>query len=557
MDLFHYCLERERKMSKIKIFGMGGLNENGKNTYVIDIDERLFILDAGLKYANDSMFGIDYIIPDYDFLVKNKDRIEGVFITHAHPESFGGVYDLISAIPEIKIYATKYAKNQLVFDGVPAKNIIQIEPHKKINFKDVSIFPIQVNHSVPESVMYVINTADGAICYTSDFLIDPAMMGSYNMDLGKIAYVGKQGVLALLCESAFSERIGHTSPRHRLESFFRDVLSKNNGRVVFSVLHHHLYTIEEIFTAAKNTHRKIVVMGKKLQNVINVAMKEGYLQASENQIGDLSNVNDPNAILLVCETRENPYAAVQKIVNGNDRYIKLSNNDAVCFAEPKYDENEKLFVKILNELAMMDIKTVTLPKDKGIWFHASSEDLMLMIDLLKPKFYIPVKGEYRYMVGNADIASKLGYKPEQILLKQNGEIITINNKKLEETGEKIFIDDVLIDGTSNDDIGDLVIKDREMLSENGIVLVSASLSKKDKKLLVGPEITTRGFIYVKDSKEMIDEIKRISLEVLEKNIDGNYVDYNNIKTEIREKLSKYFYVETECKPMIIAVIQEV
>jgi len=406
-------------------------------------------------------------------------------------------------------------------------------------------------------VMYAINTPDGAVCYTGDFIIDPTMMGPYNMDLGKIAYVGKQGVLALICESSFSERIGHTSPTHHLSQFFKDVINKNPGRILFSVLHVHLFTIEGIFLAAKDSHRKIVIMGKKLQNIINMAISEGYINVDEKLIGDLSNINDSNVILLICDDREKPYANVQKIVGGNDRYIKLTNTDTFVFAEPKYDENEKIFVRIENDLAMMDIKTVNIPKNKNIVLHASSEDLMLMMDLMKPKYFIPAKGEYRYMVGNADLASKLGYKPENILLKQNGEIISIVNKKLEDNFEKIFIEDVLIDGTSADDVGDLVIKDREMLSENGIVLVSASLSKKDKRILVGPEITTRGFIYVKDSKEMIDEIKRISLEILERNITTNYVDYNNIKTEIRDRLSKYFYVETECKPMIIAVIQEV
>ena len=377
------------------------------------------------------------------------------------------------------------------------------------------------------------------------------------MDLGKIAYVGKQGVLALLCESSFSENIGHTSPNHHMSSFFKNIINKASGRVIFSVLPVHLYTIEGIFNAAKNTHRKIVIMGKKLQNIINMAIKDNYMDIDTNMIGDLSNINDTDAILLVCDDRANPYNSMEKIIAGNDKYIKLISSDTVCFAEPKYDENEKLFVKIENELAMMDINTINIPKDKGISLHASSEDLMLMINLLKPKYFIPVKGEYRYMVGNADLASNLGYQKENIILKQNGDVITIIDKKLEETGEHIFIDDVLIDGTSSDDVGDLVIKDREMLSENGIVLISATLAKKDKRLLVGPEITTRGFIYVKDSKEMIDEIKRISLEVINNNINNNYVDFNNIKTEIREKLSKYFYVETECKPMIIAVIQEV
>lgn len=545
-------------MSKIKIFGLGGLDENGKNTYVISVDEHLFVFDAGLKYANDTMFGIDYIIPDYSYLVNNQDKIEGVFITHAHPESYGGVSDLIRLIPNIKIYATKYTINQMKLDGINEKNLHLIEPHRKLNFGNLmSVFPINVNHSVPDSVMYILNTADGAICYTGDFIIDPTMMGPYNMDLGKIAYVGKQGVLALLCESSFSENIGHTSPSHHMSSFFKNIINKADGRVIFSVLPIHLYTIEGLFTAARDSHRKIVIMGKKLQNIISMALKEKYMNIDETLIGDLNNVNDQNAILLVSDDRAHPYNAIEKILNNNDKYIKLNSSDTVCFAEPKYDENEKVIVKIENDLAYMGINTISIPKEKGISLHASSEDLMLMMDLLKPKYFIPVKGEYRYMVGNANLADNLGYKKENILLKQNGDIVSIVDKELDENFEHMFVDDVLIDGTSSDDIGDLVLKDREMLSENGIVLISASISKKDKHILVGPEVTTRGFIYVKDSKEMIDEIKRISLEVINNNINNNYVDFNSIKTEIRDKLSKYFYVETECKPMIIAVIQEV
>ena len=545
-------------MSKIKIFGMGGLDENGKNTYVVEVNNKIFVFDAGLKYATDNIFGIDYIIPDYSYLIDNKDRIEGVFITHAHPESYGGVSDLIRLIPGIKIYATKYTINQMKLEGINEDNLHLIEAHKKLSFdKELSIFPIKVNHSVPDSVMYVLYTNDGAICYTGDFIIDPSMMGPYHMDLGKIAYVGKQGVLALLCESSFSENIGHTSPSHHMVSFFKNVITKAPGRVIFSVLPIHLYTIEGIFNAAKNTHRKIVIMGKKLQNIINMALEEKYMTVDDGIIGDLSNVNDSNSVLLVCDDRELPYNSLEKILAGNDKFIKFNSNDTVCFAEPKYDENEKLFVKIENELAYMGINTISIPKEKGISLHASSEDLMIMMDLLKPKYFIPVKGEYRYMVGNADLASNLGYDKDNIILKQNGDVINIVDKKLIDSPEHIFIDDVLIDGTSSDDVGDLVIKDREMLSENGIVLVSATISKKDKRLLVGPEVTTRGFIYVKDSKEMIEEIKRISEEVIVNNTNNNYVDFNNIKTEIREKLSKYFYVETECKPMIIAVIQEV
>lgn len=543
-------------MNKIKIVALGGLNENGKNTYVVEIDDKIFILDCGLKYANDKMYGIDYVIPDYSYLVQNKDKIVGIFLTHAHPENMGGINDLCEALPNIKVYCTKYTKKYLELDGFK-HNIYEVQPHKKISFGDLSVFPISVSHSVPDSVMYVINTKDGAIVYTGDFIIDPSMHGKYNMDIGKIAYIGKQGVLCMLSDSAFSERPGHTSPNHRLTDFFRDSINRSEGRIIFTVLPTHLFTIEEILEAAKYSHRKIVIMGKRLQSVINMAISEGYLNDYKDIMGDLSNVNDHNSILLVCDDKEKPYAAIDRIVGGYDKFIKLNKDDTILFAEPRYDENEKIIVRLENEIAMMGATTISVPKDKEISHHASQEDLMLMIDLLKPKYYMPVEGEYRYMVNNAMLANELGVSNENIILKTNGEIVKIENKKLIECYDKIDINDVLIDGNTNDDIGELVLKDREMLSENGIVLISATLDKNTKEVLVGPEVTTRGFIYIKDSKEMIDNVKKICLDIIKDNVNNNYVDYNNIKVEIRENLSKYFYSETECKPMIIAVIQEV
>lgn len=544
-------------MAKIKIFSLGGLNENGKNTYIVEVNKDIYIFDCGLKYATGNMLGIDYVIPDFEYLIKNKKRIRGLFLTHGHYENMGAVYDLVKSIKDLKIYATKFTKFMLLEDGVNEKNIIEILPHKKINFKDVSVFPISVSHSCPDSVMYVLNTKDGAICYTGDFIIDPSMKNAFNMDLGKIAYVGKQGVLALLSESSFSERVGHTSPSHKLETYFKDAINKAEGRVLFLALPTHIYTLQDIFNGALNMHRKIVIMGKKMQSVINFCKKEGYLEFSEDILGDLSNVEDQNSILLVCDDRENPYSSINKIISGYDKFIKLRKDDTVVFAEARYDSNEKALVKVENDLAMAGCKIVSLPKEKNILLHASSEDLMLMIKLLDPKYYIPVKGEYRYMVGNANLAESLGIAKENILLKQNGDVITIENKKLVDNFETIKVNDILIDGKSSDDVGELVVKDREMLSENGIVLISATISKESKILLVGPEVTTRGFIYVKDSKEIMNEIKKIAETIIERNITQNYVEYNKIKTEIRAELSKYLYDETGCKPMIIAVVQEV
>ncbi|MCR5787559.1 MAG: ribonuclease J [Bacilli bacterium] len=544
-------------MSKIKIFSMGGLDENGKNLYVVEVDNDIFVFDCGLKYASGNLFGIDYIIPEYSYLVKNQNRIKGVFLTHSHYENFGGVSDLVKDIKNIKIYATKFTKYNLLEDGVPEENIVEISAHKKISFGENSVFPISVSHSCPDSVMYVLNTKDGSICYTGDFIIDPTMEGTYGMDLGKIAYVGKQNVLCLLSESVFSEKPGHTSPSHRLTSFFKDTLSHNPDRLIFLVFPTHLYTIQEIFDSAENSHRKIVIMGKKLQNVVNFGLENNYLHIADGLLGDLSNIDDSNSILLISDDRAYPFSAISKIINGYDKFIKLKPNDSVIFAEPRYDSTEKQLVKIENDLAMLGCNVVSIPKEKSILHHASSEDLMLMIRLLQPKYYMPAEGEYRYMVGNANLASSLGIPSENIFLKQNGDVVEIVDGNHVDSFEHINVLDVLIDGKSSDDVGELVIKDREMLSESGIVLVSATISKQDKVLLVGPEITTRGFIYVKDSAEIINGMKEICQGVIERNITPSYVDYNKIKVEIREELSKYLYEETECKPMIIAVVQEV
>ena len=261
-------------MSKIKIFGLGGLSESGKNSYVVEVDNDIFVFDAGIKFASGNLLGIDYIVPDFSYLVKNRKRIKGLFITHGHKENMGAVKDLVQDIPELKIYATKYTRFELIEDGVNSDNIILIKPHKKISFGEVSIFPIAVSHSAPDSVMFVINTKDGAIAYTGDFIIDPSMSGAYDMDLGKIAYVGKQGVLCLLSESSFAEKDGHTSPNHRLVDFYSNVINHHDKRILFSVLPDHLYTIAEIFEAASNSHRKIVIMGKRLQNVVNLVRKK-------------------------------------------------------------------------------------------------------------------------------------------------------------------------------------------------------------------------------------------------------------------------------------------
>ena len=548
-------------MSKIKIFALGGLNEDGKNMYVVTVDKDIFIFDAGLKYPKDRLLGIDYIIPDYTYLKNDIKKIKGIFLSHGHESNIGAISDIVMDLPDIPIYAMKYTmeilKIQLELDKVVAKNLHVIKPNVKINFGENSIFPIQITHSIPDTTLYVLNTHDGSIVYTGDFIFDPTMTNHFSCDMGRLAYVGKQNVLCLMTESMYAEKPGFTSPKHRVASFIRSVLHDNENRIIMSVLPAHIYRIQEIFDEVSKTNRKIVIMGKMLQDIINMSLAGKYLTINQNKIGDLSNLNDKGVIVLVSDLKDKPYANLERILKDNDKYIKLNETDTIFITEPMYLGIEKRMVMIMDEFARRKINVVALSNKNHLLFHPSQEDLMMMINMMNPKYYFPVKGNYKDQLENANLALKLGINKNNILLKQNGDVITFINGKLQDSLEKVEVDEVLIDGKSQNDVGELVLKDREMLAEAGIVLVSATLDKKTKEILAGPEILTRGFIYVKDNMDILKESSVISERIIKNNISNNYVDYNNIKQEIRLNLGKYFYEETECRPMIITVIGEV
>ncbi|MBO5414734.1 MAG: ribonuclease J [Bacilli bacterium] len=548
-------------MSKIKIFALGGLNDSGKNMYVVEVDNDIFVFDAGLKYADDRMLGVDYIIPNFDYIKENFNRVKGLFITHGHQQQMGAVADILTELPNLKIYGTaftlKILKEELQAEGISTDTLTELKPHRKINFGENAIFPISLTHSVPDTVGYVLYTNDGAIFYTGNYAFDPTMMGNYKTDIGKLAYVGKQGVLCLLSESIYADKKGYTSPQHRCTPAFREILGKTEGRILFNIYDSQVYRIQELLTEIGHTDRKVVIMGKTLENLIYSCIDDGYITFDKSKIGNIHNVNDKNVVVIISDEREKPFSNIKRIVRGTDKFIKITSEDTVVFASQVYDGMEKTATATYDSLAKIGCNLEILSTKKYLSLHASSEDLMLMIDLMQPKYYFPVIGEYRFQVANAEVAKQIGMKEENILLKLNGEVVTFENGVLKDTNEKIKIDDILIDGKTVGDIGEAVLKDREALSDNGIVVVTATIDKTTKKVLAGPEILTRGFIYVKDNIDIIKEAERLSLEVINENIKENYVDFNKIKAGIRDKVGKYLYQVTECKPMVLLVIQEV
>lgn len=548
-------------MSKIKMFGLGGLNEIGKNMYVIEVDNDIFVFDAGLKYADDKMLGVDYIIPNYDYLKENKDRIQGIFITHGHDQQMGAIVDILNDLPDLKIYATAFTleilKEEFTLEGLKIDNLIELKPHRKVNFGKNAIFPISLTHAVPDNVGYVLYTEDGAIFYTGNFAFDSTMRGAYKTDIGKLAYVGKQGVLCLLSESMYADKKGFTSPQHRTASYMQEIISRNEGRILFNIFEAQLYRIQELFNAIETMDRKVVIMGKKLETIVMRSIEQGYIKFDKSRIVNIHHINDPSIIVIISDEREKPFSNMKRIIRGYDKFIKITPIDTVVFATQVYDGMEKSATEMFDAISKIGSNLIILSTKKYLSLHASSEDLMMMINLMQPKYYFPVIGEYRHQVANSKVATQVGMNEENILLKLNGQVITLENGNLVDNGETVKIDDILIDGKTVGDIGEVVLKDREALADNGIVVVTVTLDKQTKQVLAGPEILTRGFIYVKDNIDIIKEIENISLEVIKENKKENYIDFNKVKMGIRDKVGKYLYQETECKPMILLVMQEV
>lgn len=557
----YFIMKERRNMSKINIFGLGGLNENGKNMYVIEVDEDIYVFEAGIQYADEHTLGIDYFIPNIDYLKDNKNRIKGIFLTHAHDENVGAIVDIIDTLDNIKIYGSKFTINVVMEELKSYKkdtsSLVVVKENRIIDLGNVKITPITLSHSIPDNFGYAIYTKDGVIFYASDFVFDPTMGGAYKTDLGRLAYVGRQGVLCLMTESIYAMRKGYTSPSHRVQGLINKTLSKHKGRIIFNVLNSHLYRIQELFNEVSKTDRKIVIMGKRLQNIVNYSLDNHYLNIDRKFIGDLSNINDKNVVILNSNEREKPYVNMLKILDGYDKFIKIGKDDIIFLATPIYEGREKTFYRLLDRIAMLGVTAVTLPPKEYLSYHASSEDLMTMIQLMDPKYYFPIKGEYSEQVANGDLAYNLGIPRENIILKENGGVATIKNGELVDDYKQIHTGVISIDGDSSDDVGELVLRDREMLSSNGIIIISATLSKRGKQILTGPEIMTKGFIYVKDNLDLIRGIKDICNKIIHENIHNNYVDYNKIKGNIRDSLSRYLSLETGNKPMIITVIQEI
>ncbi len=558
------------KHSKIKIFALGGLGENGKNMYVVEVNDNIFILDAGLKYPGEDLLGVDSVIPDFKYLIENKERIVGLFLSHAHEEYIGAVPNLLKSI-NIPVYGTRLTM-ALVEDSlremgedIDKYQLIIIKNTNVLTFGDVQVSFFSTTHSIPDSVGICINTSDGAIVYTADYTFEQNVDKRYQTSYDQISAICRKGVLALLSESLSAHNSGHTSGEGFFVYELSEAISQAPGRVIVSVYSSDLQRIQKIINVANELNRKIAIIGRKMQRIVDIAVKMGYLKfptpgmlMNLKYIDDTNDNNLPNLVVLATGERQEPFDALIRMSRKLDRLIHIEATDTILIASPPIPGTEIKAARTIDIVYRTGAKVITINKKYLPSSHASSEDIKLMFNLLKPKYIIPVIGEYRHQYAQAKIAEQMGYDSENIILLDNGMVVEFEQGDLVNITNEIEVDQILVDGLSVGEISNVVLKDRVLLSQDGILLAIATLDVKTKKIIAGPEIVSRGFIYVKDNEEIITHVQQILNDSInEISVNPRGTDMNKLKNDIRDKIGKYLYKETKRKPIIMLVINEI
>jgi ribonuclease J len=552
-------------MSKIRFFALGGLGENGKNMYVVEVDQAYFILDAGIKYPSAELYGVDEIIPDYRVLIRVKDKIKGIFLSHAHEDHIAALPHLLKDL-NVPVYATNFTM-QIVMDmlkdeGYVLENLTlnTISQNSIIKFGNVRVTFFNTTHSIPESVGIAIHTIDGVIVYTSDFTFDQSSDIKYQTDFRKINELSEKNVLALLTESLGStlELNGgvNMNLNHRLNSIYANA----DGRIIVTLFSSDLRKIQRIIDISLVHKKKIAIIGRRAQRIVDIAIHSGYLTIPEESLINLryideKNKNDGNDIVaLVTGNRHEPFFMLQRMCKKADRLIHITEEDTVILMTPPVPGTEKMAARTLDVLFRSDAQVKVIDKRLLTSAHATAEEIKMMMNLLKPQYIIPTIGEYRHQYGVKRLAMEIGYKPDKVFLLDNGDVLTFDEKDVYVAKNDINVGEILIDGTAVGDVNDFVMKDRELLAEDGALLLVAHVSPKTKQILGEVHIVTKGFVYVQESEELLNKVKETFMEVSKKHLEGKYINWNDYKRDVRNEVNRYIYQETRRSPITIPVI---
>ncbi|CCV64362.1 Zn-dependent hydrolase [Alteracholeplasma palmae J233] len=554
-------------MSEIRIFALGGLGENGKNMYVVDVDKQYFILDAGLKYPSNDMHGVDEIIPNYKMLIPIKDRIKGFFMSHAHEDHIGALPHMIKEL-NVPVYATNFTM-QIIKDNLKDKDLDlnefklnTVTQDSIIKFDNVKVTFFNTTHSIPESVGVAIHTMDGSIVYTSDFTFIQQGDSKYQTDFKKINEIANKKVLALLTESVGSTLTQDSGIGQALIHKINSVYANASGRIIVSLFSSDLLKIQRIIDISLAHKKKIAIIGRRAQRIVDIAIENGYLDIPKEALTNLRYIDeknkndDNNLVALVTGSRHEPFYMLQRMCKKADRLIHINENDTVLLMTAPVPGTEKMAARTLDVLSRSDANVTVIDKRLLSSSHATGEEIKMMINLLRPTYIIPTIGEYRHQYGVRNLAKDLGYTHDNVFLLDNGDSFNYKTGKEAYIAKKDIpnVGEILIDGTPVVDGNDQVIKDRELLAAEGVIMIVANVNPKTKKILGEPEIISKGFIYVKESEELLNQVKLIFTETSKEYLKQKYINWNDYKQGLRESISKFLYQETRRKPIMIPVL---
>jgi ribonuclease J len=545
----------------VKIIPLGGLEQIGMNITAIEYEDTIIVIDCGLSFPEDEMLGIDLVIPDVTYLKDNIDKVKGFVITHGHEDHIGSLPYILKDI-NVPIYATKLTV-AIIENKLKEHNLLKntkrkvIKYGQSINLGCFRIEFIRTNHSIADAAALAIFTPAGIIFHTGDFKVDYTPVFGEPIDLQRIGEIGKKGVLALLCDSTNVERPGYTMSESTVGKTFDSIFSEAKQRIIVATFASNVDRVQQVINSAAKYGRKIVVEGRSMVNIITTATELGYIKMADNMLIDIEqmkNYNDDQLVLITTGSQGETMAALPRMAASIHKKLSIKPGDVVILSSTPIPGNEKAVSKVINDLSMKGAKVIY--QDTHVSGHACQEEIKLIYSLTKPKYAVPVHGEYKHLIRHAELAQTMGIPKENIFVLSSGNVLTLSDEKAAITGE-VTAQGILVDGLGVGDVGNIVLRDRQLLSENGLIIVVISLEKHSNQVMAGPDIVSRGFVYVRESENLMDEARDVVEKALDKCLSRNNADWGKMKTEIKDSLSDFIWKKTKRNPMILPIIMEV
>ena len=554
----------KKNTNKVRVMALGGLNEIGKNMTLIEYKDEIVVIDAGLSFPEDEMLGVDIVIPDITYLLKNKDKVKGIFITHGHEDHIGALPYILKKI-DVPVYGTRFSigliEAKLKEHKLNTVKLNVVTPKQIIKLKNISVEFIKNNHSIAGSCSLAVHTEQGVIFHTGDFKIDLTPIDGDVMDIHRICELGSAGVLLMLADSTNVEKSGFTMSEKTVGAGLDDLFRKANGsRIIVATFASNVHRLQQIINMAVKFNRKVAISGRSMVNVIGVAKDLGYLDIEDDiliDLNDISKYDNSELVIITTGTQGEPMSALARMACSEHKKVEIIPGDLVIISAHPIPGNEKLISKVINLLFERGARVVYNDiADIHVSGHAAQEDLKLINRMVKPKFFMPVHGEYRMLKRHAELANELGMAQQNVFVMQTGQVLELDRNSARVT-TTVPTGNVLVDGLGVGDVGNIVLRDRKHLSEDGLMIVVVTISKEDGKVLAGPDIISRGFVYVRESEDLMDGAKNVIKDVLHECEEKNIKEWAYLKNNIKENLKEYLYTKTKRNPMILPIIMEV